>query len=256
LKKLLRHVRAVFKLARKKKIILDVPTEGLRAKSKAQVCERFLTVDEFCKLLQALKGRDRLIVRIFVQLGLRPEELFGLRRDDVRGNQLRIDEALVFGKSAAVKTTASQAYVYIPADLLVAITEWMEAHPGEPRDWLFQTSHGRPGFLNSNNFRNRVLQSAAIRAGIGLVDSGKKDTAGKTIWKTDVDLRCLRRTCATWFGFHAKDPKSTQTQLRHADPTITLRHYQKSIPESVKEAAEEFEHALGFGLPRKPETIN
>jgi integrase len=30
-----------------------------------------------------LKGRDHLIVRIRIQLGLRPEELFALRRNDV-----------------------------------------------------------------------------------------------------------------------------------------------------------------------------
>jgi hypothetical protein len=42
----------------------------------------------------------------------------------------------------------------------------------------------------------------------------------------------------------AKDPKSTQAQLRHADPTITLKLYQKSVPESVKAAAISFEADL------------
>jgi hypothetical protein len=42
---------------------------------------------------------------------------------------------------------------------------------------------------------------------------------------------------ATLFGDKAKDPKSTQAQLRHADPTITLKLYQKSVPDSVKRAA-------------------
>ncbi len=35
------------------------------------------------------------------------------------------------------------------------------------------------------------------------------------------DFRALRRTCATPFGDRAKDPNSTQAQLRHADPTMT-----------------------------------
>jgi hypothetical protein len=56
--------------------------------------------------------------------------------------------------------------------------------------------------------------------------------------------RQLRRTCATLFGDRAKDPKSTQAQLRHADPAITLKHYQKAIPASVKAAAIALENDL------------
>ena len=76
------------------------PTEDLRAKSKVRVCERYLSIEECQRLLAQLRGRDRLIVRAFVQAGLRPEELFALRRDDVQGDRLRVDEALVEGKSA------------------------------------------------------------------------------------------------------------------------------------------------------------
>ena len=39
-------------------------------------------------------------------------------------------------------------------------------------------------------------------------------------------------------------PRDTQAQLRHADPTVTLRHYQKSIPASVRAAALAFEEEL------------
>ena len=53
-------------------------------------------------------------------------------------------------------------------------------------------------------------------------------------------------------GDRAKDPKSTQTQLRHADPTITLRHYQKSIPASVRAAGDQLERDLAFGLRSSP----
>jgi hypothetical protein len=52
-----------------------------------------------------------------IQLGLRPEELFALRRNDVQGDQLRVDEALIEGQPGPVKTPASAAFVYIPPDL-------------------------------------------------------------------------------------------------------------------------------------------
>jgi integrase len=244
LKCVLLHTRSIWKLARKKKILTENPTEDLRAKSKRRVCERYLTVDECRQLLSVLVGRDHLIVRMFIQLGLRPEEMFALRRNDVEGDQLRIDEALVQGQSAPTKTVASDDYVYIPPDLQVELKAWLAGSQGEPQDWLFQTTHGRPGFLNANNYRERILQPAAIRAGVGVIDTGEKDQGGKPILKTDVDFRALRRTCATLFGDRAKDPKSTQAQLRHADPAITLKHYQKSIPASVKAAAIALENDL------------
>ena len=80
--------------------------------------------------------------------------------------------------------------------------------------------------------------------GSGVIDTGKKDEKGRAILRTDVDFQALRRTCATLFGDKAKDPKITQSQMRHADPAITLKLYQKSVPETVKAAAISFEADL------------
>jgi integrase len=56
---------------------------------------RVLTVEEIARLLDSMSGRDRLIVRMFLVLGLRPGELFALRRNDRVGkNQIRIDESI------------------------------------------------------------------------------------------------------------------------------------------------------------------
>jgi hypothetical protein len=57
-------------------------------------------------------------------------------------------------------------------------------------------------------------------------------------------FQSLRRTSSTLFGARAKDPKSTQAHMRHADPHITLRHDQQSIPAEVKAAALAFEADL------------
>jgi integrase len=72
----------------------------------------------------------------------------------------------------------------------------------------------------------------------------------------DVNFQVLRRTCATLFGAKAKDPRDTQAQLRHADPTVTLRHYQKSIPASVRIAAVALEAELiGRKRPKNSEQV-
>ena len=62
----------------------------------------------------------------------------------------------------------------------------------------------RQAFLNANNYRNRVLKPAAIKANVGTSDSGKLDDKGNPILKTDVDFCALRRTRGTIFGDRVK----------------------------------------------------
>src|SRR5215831_17680949 len=91
------------------------------------------------------------------------------------------------------------------------------------------SSHRQRGLpWGAQNYLNRVLKPAAIRARVSLFK--RKTRKGEEVESTDVNFQVLRRTCATLFGAKAKDPRDTQAQLRHADPSVTLRHYQKSIP--------------------------
>lgn len=87
-----------------------------------------------------------------------------------------------------------------------------------------------------------MLKPAAVRARIGVFT--RTTCKGAQIESTDVNFQVLRRTCGTLFGAKAKDPRDTQAQLRHADPTVTLRHYQKSNPASVRTAAVALEAEL------------
>jgi integrase len=160
---------------------------------------------------------------MFIQLGLRPEELFALRRNDAGEEFIRIDEAFTKGQIKGTKTEESAVNVYVPPDLMVELRTWMNSTDGKDEDWLFPASHRRGSAklspISQNNYRNRVLKPAAERAGI-----------------SGLDLLTLRRTCATHFGQKA-NTKDTQAQMRHADPLTTLKYYQQSIPESVKAAA-------------------
>jgi integrase len=220
-----------------KKIILANPARNpgyrLRAKSRKAVSGRYLTMEECQRLLSKVLNADHLVFRILIQLGLRSEELFALRRDDVIGEMLRVDEAIVAGASTTVKTHASEASVYMPRDLRIELRRWLEHVGPDPRSLLLPSPKGRP--WSAQNYLNRVLKPAAVRAGVGVYM--RRTRKGDEIESTDVNFQVLRRTCATLFGAKAKDPRDTQAQLRHADPTVTLRHYQKSIPASVKAAA-------------------
>lgn len=245
LSKLLLYLRNILDHAVMKKIttanVARNPGYRLRARSRKIVSQRYLDIDECQRLLAVVIGKpDLLIFRIFIQLGLRPEELFALRCDDLIGDTLRIDEAIVEGASSTVKTDASAASVYIPPDLRIEIQNWVHQNRLDSTDWLFPSPKGRIWGLQ--NYLNRVLKPAAIRARVGLFT--KRARTGKDVESTDVNFQVLRRTCGTLFGAKAKDPRDTQAQLRHADPSVTLKHYQKSIPDSVRAAAAALETEL------------
>jgi integrase len=244
LSKLLLYLRSILDYAVMKKLIPANPARNpgyrLKAKSRKTVSGRYLSMEECQRLLSVVSGADHLAFRIFIQLGLRSEELFALRRNDVVEDTLRIDEAIVEGASATVKTEASEATVYIPPDLQMEFRCWLEGLSKDPRAWLFPSPKGLP--WGAQNYLNRVLKPAAIRARVGLCK--RKTRKGEEVESTDVNFQVLRRTCATLFGAKAKDPRDTQAQLRHADPSVTLRHYQKSIPASVRAAALALESEL------------
>jgi hypothetical protein len=109
----------------------------------------------------------------------------------------------------------------------------MASLDGDRQPALFPSPKGSVWGLQ--NYLNRVLQPAAIGARVGV--RTRKDKTGKEVETTDVNFQVLRRTCGTPFGARAKDPRDTQAQLRRADPAVTPRHYQKSIPASVQAAA-------------------
>jgi integrase len=109
-----------------------------------------------------------------------------------------------------------------------------------PASGCFPRRKGHPWGLQ--NYLNRVLKPAAVRARVGVFT--RTTRSGDHVESTDVNFQVLRRTGGTLFGAKAKDPRDTQAQLRHADPSVTLRHYQKSIPASIRTAAVALEKDL------------
>jgi integrase len=210
LSKLLLYLRNILDHAVMKELISANPARNpgyrLKAKSRKTVSGRYLSMEECQHLLSVASGADHLAFRILIQLGLRSKELFALRRNDVAKDTLRIDEAIVEGASATVKTEASEATVYIPPDLQMELRCWLEALSGDPRAWLFPSPKGLP--RESQNYLNRVSKPAAIRARVGLFN--RKTRKGEEVESSDANFQVLRRTCARLFGAKAKDPRDTQ----------------------------------------------
>jgi integrase len=231
LKQLRVDLRAIFARAVDEGLVTRNPARKLKAKSRKKPSSLAHTASECAALFAAVSGKDRLAMRLLTQLGLRSEEAFALRRGDVRQNELVIDEALVNGNTKDPKTEASTTSVFVPPDLDLELRHYLESmEDRSPAAWLFPaTRSGVP--VRPNNFLKRVLKPAAILAGVCVT----RDAKGQA--RSSVNFQSLRRTSSTLFGAKAKDPKSTQAHMRHADPHVTLKHYQQAVPAEVRAAA-------------------
>lgn len=212
-KKVRAYVAAALEYARDEKLVvnnaahkLELPTRLLR-----KPCERFYSLQEVRRLLSDAHGREHLVLRLFINCGLRPGELFALREDDVEPGQLRIDEAVKdveIGdfRVGDIKTTGSRAYVGISTGLQDELEIWIAARHQQGRyyrslstsssDLLFPNEAGATFRLG--NYLKRCLKPLAKRAGIN-----------------DMTYQALRRTCATHFQKHGS-ARDIQAQLRHS----------------------------------------
>ncbi len=186
-----------------------------------KVDDTYADQDVVRKLFQAAGKRNRIILRIFVSCGLRQQETFALRANDIEIGRLQVDEALKQAERGAAfidepKTTDSYGYVSLPAKLESELRAWVRDESIPPEGWLFPASRGG-GPIRPNNYVKRDLAKLAEAAGVGRIN-----------------LRRLRRTCATYL----RDEATAQGQLRHSSVETTKRHHLKAIPAEQKARVE------------------
>jgi len=184
-----------------------------------------LTWDQLRKVFAALSERDQLILLIEGTAGLRPSELFALRRSSFTGCQLRITETIYRGKLRPYgKTPGSLTTVDLAAPLAEQFTLWLDRQPEGPDRFIFANANG--GFLHKDNYLNRVLYPLREHK------SEKGETVGISGLKK-LNFQILRRTFSTLAQQHGT-VKDIQRQMRHAKPDLTAENYMQVIPESVR----------------------
>ena len=230
IKKARTHIKALFELAVDDKIVDVSPARRITMPKRIRkVDDTFADQGVIRKLFQAAGPRDRIILRIFVSCGLRPQETFALRANDIESGRLRVYEALKQAERGSAfigepKTVDSYGYVSLPAKLESELRAWVRDESIPPEGWLFPASRGG-GPIRPNNYVKRDLAKLAEAAGVG-----------------HIDLRRLRRTCATYL----RDEATAQGQLRHSSVETTKRHYLKAIPAEQKARVEKLDKEL-FG---------
>ena len=251
---MVQKVRIYIKAAMEEAIDQDLlgrnPARKVIRPATRATCSRFLSLDEITRLLDAMEGRDRLVARICIVLGLRPGEIFATKWDDFdpEAGRLRIDEAAVDSQIKDTKTPGSRAWVWLPKSITDELLNWRATSSST---LIFPAANGRP--ISTRNFLRRHIWPAAVRAGI--MPKKPKDWPKGKQWvdpATSVNFRAFRRTCATWFHETA-GAKNTQALLRHTTPTTTLGVYVQELPDSVRTAVEALDQKLCRLAVARPE---
>lgn len=185
----------------------------------------FLTAAETAALLAApdptswTGRRDRALLALAVQTGLRISELIGLNRCDVHlgvGPHVRCH-----GKGRKERITP------LTASTVTTITRWLDERAGQPDDPIFPTSQGRR--LSRDAIEHRITIHAAT-AGERCVSLGVKHvtchvlrhTAAMRLLEAGVDTTVI----ALWLGHEHVE---TTTIYLHADLGIKERALARTI---------------------------
>lgn len=169
------------------------------------------TDEDVTRILEYSKGSKFEIALILATFGLRRSEICALTLDDLNGNTLTIDKAMVQGadKEWIVKTTKTEAgtrEIYLPDSVANLIRDRGEIYKGYPNSIVCYLNKVQKK-LDIPKFSLHKLRHyyASMSHTIGIPDSYIMASGG---WKTDVALKQFYR--------HALDDKKDDMQKQAA----------------------------------------
>ncbi|MEE1651781.1 site-specific integrase [Brachybacterium sp. J144] len=219
-----------------------IPSNPCKVKGAATVqhAERLpLTPEQVSALAEAVPARFRAAVLVAAWSGLRPGELFALRRADVdaAARTVTVRRAMVDMPGAPVsygppKTRAGARTVSLPASVAATLAEHLEAHTGEGAEALVFTT--RAGGPVRSGERSRVLRAARER-----------------IERPDMTWHHLRHTGATLAAIAGATQAELQARIGHSS-TRAAAIYQHARSERDRWIADQLD-ALAAPTPAGPE---
>jgi len=185
-----------------------------------------LTHEQAAALLAGTKGRTRLVWWIILTTGARIGEVLALTRDDIRGEELRIDESTTQGRANRTKSKKVRFAPLAPR-LRAELLAWLEGHQS---NLVFPSEKGTLLQRHNSSVAKVMVEAARKASGV-----------------PDLTFRAGRTTFSTLYQGDVKDLQAT---LGHASLDITLGVYRKPIHERGLASVTEMEGKL-LEMPRK-----
>jgi len=200
-------------------LMLFVPRTCLKPKRLT------MTLEHVRRAIGGLELRERLVFKLATVAGLRPGEIFGLRRRRVLDQVLDIQERVYRGEMGTPKTERSVRSVTIATTLREDIDAWLLESPGGSEAWLFPSERLITP-ISKDNFMGRYLKPALQKIGLSFVN-----------------YQIMRRTHASLMRDLGVDPKIVAELMGH-DLDVNLNVYTQTSLESRLRAAETLGSAL------------
>ena len=182
-----------------------------------------LTLPECHRILAELEEPYRTMVALSIATGLRCSELFALKWGDFdwENSIMFVQRAIVDGVVNEVKTKYSKAGLPLDPALATIMLRWKARSKfTNDEDWVFASwrAFGKKPF-RPTSILQRVLKSAAQRAGLGLIGR-----------------HTFRRTFSTLLRGNGEDIKVQQELMRHADIRTTMNLYTQANSDQKRQA--------------------
>jgi integrase len=218
------YLKSIFDETIEQEFLVKDPTRKLKIpKNLRPKDKQVLTWEQLWLALERATRRDRLLLMLDMTEALRPSELFALRwRSFDDEDTLSITETVYKGTIRPFgKTDGSLTDVHLPAGLAEELRLWKQENTKasakgfvSPDAFIFPNTRG--GFMDTGNYRNRVLNPLAEKLGL-----------------PKLNFQVMRRTMATQ-AQSMGSVKDIQAHLRHAKADTTANEYMQELPESVK----------------------
>jgi integrase len=215
----LMHV--LFECTRRWELVSANPVEIVRQSGRRQKVPRRLTIEELRRLLTQLEQPYSTMAILAACLGLRVGEILGLQWGDVdllRGS-LDIRRSVYQYHVGPAKTPDSEAALPLAPELVSALGSWLaQAKYCCEADFVFPSARGGP--RDADKLREKILQPAAVRAGLGKIG-----------WHS------LPHSFATALDVAGARMKVAQELMRHSSITTTMDVYTGTVERDKRETA-------------------
>lgn len=211
---------AIMKLAVERGLIARSPCRGIELPSVHRGEQRYLTEGEVERLVVALEPRFKVLAYTSAYLGLRWQEIAGLRRHNLdmrpgRLASLRVVSTIErangrYQQVEYAKSKAARRTLKMP-DFLREFLAW-HLKVFHSDEWVFPSPKG--GFLRYDNFRSRIWVPAVDEARLA-----------------PLTFHELRHTAAAFMINDGADPLQVKRRMGHEDIRTTFDTYGHLFPD-------------------------